>query len=462
MNLLSIGREEASAYLKEGKITVSVFGLGKMGLPLALVFAENGAKVIGVDINEKTVEELMKGRNPIPFEPGTDEMLERALRRKNFIATTDGTWAASQSNLIIVIVPVYASRTGIDFRSMDAAINSIGKGLRKGSIVVTETTLPPGTTEKYAFVLESMSGLKAGEDFGIAHAPERTMSGRVVRDITESYPKIIGAINKSTLEPLIGIYETINKKGVIPVSSIRAAEAVKVFEGVYRDVNIALANELALISEELGLSVNEIINAANSQPYSHIHKPGAGVGGHCIPVYPWFLIHAFPELARIVRLSREINELMPVHMVELTLRALNAAGRPLNGSRLIVLGLSYRGEVKEHVNTPTLPLVRELEAWGSIVEVLDPFYSEEELRSLGLQPFSGDFKGADGLIVVTDHKLFRNLDLKSIAKIMRTPVIVDGRHIFLGNPMLEDYFYIAPGEQLKLPRKGSDSIGSPS
>ncbi|MGC9114819.1 MAG: nucleotide sugar dehydrogenase [Fervidicoccaceae archaeon] len=454
LNMLSLSREEASEALKGGRITVSVFGLGKMGLPLALVFAERGANVIGVDISERLVEQILRGENPFPFEPGVEEMLKSSLERGKFSATTDGEWAASRSDISVVIVPVYASRAGIDLKSMDQAMEQIGRGLREGSIVITETTLPPGTTEKYIPRLELLSGLKAGKDFGIAHAPERTMSGRVVRDITESYPKILGAINSETLEPLIGIYSVINKKGVYPVSSIRAAEAVKVFEGVYRDVNIALANELAMISESMGLNVNEIIEAANSQPYSHIHRPGAGVGGHCIPVYPWFLIHSFPELSRLIRLSREINELMPIHMVELTIRALNAAGRPLKGSRVILLGLSYRGNVKEHMNSPSLPLAFELMEWGSRVEIMDPYYSEEEVRGFKLEPFTGSFEGADAIVVATDHREFRELDLKKIGREMRTPVIVDGRYIYADRDELREFYYIAPGIPLKEPRRG--------
>lgn len=455
MVLLSLSSEETSKLLKEGKLTISVFGLGKMGLPLALVFAERGAKVIGVDANINVVESLNKGVNTIPFEPGVEDMLRNSLNAGRFVATTNGVWATSQSDLIVVLVPVYASRAGIDLSNMKSAMESIGKGLRRGSIIVTETTLPPGTTESFIPMLERLSNLRAGKDFGLAHAPERTMSGRVVKDITESYPKILGAINRETLEPLIGIYRTINTKGVIPLSSIKAAEAVKVFEGVYRDVNIALANELALISEELGLNVNEIIDSANSQPYSHIHRPGAGVGGHCIPVYPWFLIHSFPELAKIIRLSREINELMPIHMVELILRALNAAGRSLKGSRVIVLGLSYRGGVKEHLNSPSIPLIEQLLSWEANVEVFDPYYSNTEIEKMGLKPFNGSFDGADALVVMTDHSEFKKLDLEGIRKHMRTPVIVDGRYIFLGREELTDFIYIAPGIPFGKPKKGA-------
>lgn len=445
MRLLGLSREEAANLLLNGKLSVAVFGLGKMGLPLALVFADRGAKVYGVDTNEELVDKVNRGENPIPFEPGIDELLSRALKSTKFIATTNGAWAASKSDLIIIIVPVYANYKGINLSYMENAIRSAASGMKEGSIVVTETTLPPGTTESFIPIIETTTGLKAGKGFGIAHAPERTMSGRVIKDITQSYPKIIGAINKETLEPLIGIYSVINEKGVHPVSSIRVAESVKVFEGVYRDVNIALANELALISERLGINVNEAIDAANTQPYSHIHKPGAGVGGHCIGVYTWFLIHSFPELARLLRIARAVNDLMPIHMVELVLRGLNAAKKSLNGSRILVLGLSYRGGVKETTNSPSFPLINELKEWGASVEVYDPYFTEEEIKNMGFKPFNGSYEGLDAIVLVTDHPQFKSLDLVKIRNAMRTPVLIDGRYVFANREETKNFIYLSPG-----------------
>ncbi len=443
--LLGVSAEEASVMLRRGELTVSVFGLGKMGLPLALVFADKGANVIGVDVSSERVEQVNRGVNPFPWEPLVSELLDNALRKGRFRATTDGVSAVKESDLVIIIVPVVAGSQGIDLSAMNEAMKCVGRGLRKGVIVVTETTLPPGTTESYIPLLEKLSGLRVGKDFGLAHAPERTMSGRVVKDITESYPKVIGAINKETLEPLVGVYSTINSKGVVPVSSIKVAEATKVFEGVYRDVNIALANELALIGEELGFNAIEAIKAANTQPYCHIHKPGTGVGGHCIPVYPWFLIHLAGGTQRVIGVARRVNEEMPRHIALLTIKALNKAGKPARGARVIVLGLSYRGDVKEYMNTPSIPLVRELEEWGTRVEVEDPFYAPEELRKLGLKPFNGSFKGADALVIATDHSHYKEMDLEKIAREMRTRVLVDGRMLFLEDKRTRSFYYAAPG-----------------
>ncbi|AFH42906.1 nucleotide sugar dehydrogenase [Fervidicoccus fontis] len=452
MVLLGKSRNEASNLLLNGELTVSVFGLGKMGLPLALVFASKGAKVYGVDLNENVVEMVNRGENPISFEPGVGELLEKAVKEKRLTAVTDGALASSKSDLIVLLVPVYANAKGIRMELMEKAIDEVSNGIRKGAIVVTETTLPPGTTESFIPKIENVSGFKAGIDFGIAHAPERTMSGRVIKDITESYPKIIGAINEATLEPLIGIYSAINKKGVVPVSSIRVAEAVKVFEGVYRDVNIALANELALISERLGINVNEAIDSANTQPYSHIHRPGAGVGGHCIGVYTWFLIHSFPELSKIMKIARETNDSMPLHIVELTVKALNLVRKPVNGARIIVFGLSYRGGIKETINSPSFPLINEFLKWGANVEVYDPYFSNEEIMSYGFKPFNGNFEGADAVVVVTDHPQFKEVDLRDLKDKMATPIIIDGRYIYATAKGIENFIYASPGIQIRCPK----------
>ncbi len=449
--LLGATRSIAARMLVNGKLKVAVIGMGKMGIPLALVFASKGAFVYGVDVDENKVELLNKGVNPIPWEPGVSELLNKALAEGRFKATTNCVDAVRDSDLIIVIVPVTASEKGINMFMMDKAMECIGRGLRRGSIIVTETTLPPGATESYIPLLEELSGLKAGVDFGIAHAPERTMSGRVIRDITESYPKIIGAINKDTLEPLIGVYSVINKKGVIAVSSIRVAEATKVFEGVYRDVNIALANELAIYGEMAGFDAIEAINAANTQPYCNIHKPGAGVGGHCIPVYPWFIIHGGLGLSSLTATARRVNSEMPRHIVNLTIKALNMAGRATVNSRVIVLGLSYRGGVKEHMNTPAIPIVGELEDWGCEVEVDDPLYSEDEIRKLGLKPFNKSFNDVDAIVIVTDHEEYIKLDLDMIANKVRTKVLVDGRLIFYGDKRTRKFFYAAPGVGVRKP-----------
>ena len=443
MKLLGLKRDEVKKVLH--KVTIAVYGLGKMGLPLAAVFADHGARVIGVDINERVVEMINNGENHVKEEPGLDELVRKNVEAGRLKATTDGVFAAKQADVMIIIVPTLADRRGnLKLEAIYDVAEKIAQGLEKGDIVITEATMPPGTTESLIPLLEK-SGLRLGE-FGLAHAPERTKTGTAIRDITGQYPKIVGASDEKTLEAVIGLYETINSKGVIPVSSIKAAEAVKVFEGVYRDVNIALANELALWCEEQGLDALEIFKAANTQPYCHLHMPGAGVGGHCIPVYPWFVINLSKRMnPRLIKTAREINDSMPQHIVELTVKGLNEVGKPLRGSNVLVLGLTFRGNVREFINSPAIDVIKGLKEWGACVYAYDPLCTPEDAERFGAK-WKEDFKNIDALIIVTDHREFRELNLDEIAKQVRNRVIIDGRNVV--NPKdarKKGFIYLAVG-----------------
>ncbi|WP_461866392.1 nucleotide sugar dehydrogenase [Thermococcus sp.] len=428
MKLIGLNREEVKQTFKNGEFTIAVYGMGKMGLPLAAVFADHGARVIGVDINAKVVEMISNGENHIKEEPGLDELVRKNVKAGRLRATTDGAWAAKQADVMVILVPTLTDERGnLKLSPVYDVAEKISQGLEKGDIVITEATMPPGTTESLIPIFEK-SGLKLGE-FGLAHAPERTMTGTAIRDITGQYPKIVGASDEATLEAVIGIYETINRKGVIPMSSIKAAEAVKVFEGVYRDVNIALANELAMWCEEHSLDALEVFQAANTQPYCHLHMPGAGVGGHCIPVYPWFIINLAKKTnPRLTKIAREINDYMPHHIVELTVKGLNKIGKPLKDSNILVLGLTFRGGVREFMKSAAIPIIKELKEWGARVYAYDPLCTQEDAKRFGAE-WKEDFKGIDAVIITADHREFKELDLEKLASEMRGKVIVDGRNV---------------------------------
>ena len=428
MKILGLSKSTVKEYFIKGKITFAVYGLGKMGLPLATILANYGAKVIGVDINEEIVKKINMGISHIENEPELDSLVKKNVEAGRLYATNDGIYAAKKSDVQIILVPTLADDKGnLNLKSVFDIAETISKGLEKGDIVITESTMPPGTTEKLIPILEK-SGIKIG-DFGIAHAPERTMSGTAIRDITLQYPKIIGANSVETLEAVKGIYEVINRKGVISMSSIKAAEAVKVFEGVYRDVNIALANELALWCEENGLDALEIIRAANTQPYCHIHMPGAGVGGHCIPIYPWFIINSAKKTnMELLVKARERNNFMPRHIVELTIKALNKIGKALKDSNILILGLTFRGGVKEFRKSPALDIIKELKEWGAKIFVYDPICTPKDAVKLGVM-WKEDYKDIDAIIITNDHKEFKELDISLIDKQVRNKIIIDGRNI---------------------------------
>ena len=259
--------------IKNQDITVAVYGLGKMGLPLAAVFANHGFKVIGVDINKDTVEKINKGINPIIGEEGLDQLLKKLVKSKNFSATTDSISAAKNSDVKIIIVPIFINeKNKPDMSIVTDVTKKIAKGISKGDIVILESTAPPGTTiDVVGSAIEKISGLILNKDFSVAHCPERTSSGTAISDIQGRLdPKIVGGSDKKTTEIITHLYKQINKKGVISVNNTKVAEVIKVSEGLYRDVNIAFANNLYLICKELGVDAGEVIAACNTDIYSHI------------------------------------------------------------------------------------------------------------------------------------------------------------------------------------------------
>lgn len=397
---------------------IAVWGLGKMGLPLACIFADAGFEVTGIDADKTRVAALNRGENPVPEEPGLDAMLRSVT--KKFKATTQPV----EADVHIILIPILLTNKKADFSILADVCKKIASVLRKGDVVVLESTAPPGTCEKVVTPLLEQSGLEAGKDFGVAHCPERTMSGTALQDITEKYPKIIGASDPETGRILSNLYSHVNKKGVLLLRDTKTAEAVKVFEGIYRDVNIALANELAVYCKEAGIDVTEVIAAANTQPFCHLHDPGAGVGGHCIPVYPYFIMS---EKTDLIKTARKINESMPYHVVDLTEKMLKKSGLTLKGAHILLLGIAFRHGVKEERFSPFFPVRDELTRRGAVIYGYDPLYTKEEVERLGVRHCS-KFEGVNGVVILTDYEEFKTLDWESIRKKGCT-VIVDGRNI---------------------------------
>jgi len=384
------GRDFSKALKKEG-VTVAIYGLGKMGLPLAAVFAERGANVIGVDVNADVVASINRGVNHVKEEHGLDEFVERNVRLGRLEATVDGVDAARRADVMIIIVPAFLDESKkADLGIIKAASESIAMGLEKDDFVIVETTVPPGTTENFVKPILESSGLKAGVDFGLAHCPERTSSGRAVVDISGAYPKVVGGVDQISTDTAVGIYSVINERGVIPVSNSRTAEMVKIAEGIYRDVNIALANELAMVSNEKGVDIWEVIEVANTDPNCSLLEPGPGVGGHCIPVYPWFVINGNGS-TRLIRTAREVNDSMSTHVVRKVSKELEKSGKPVSGSNILVAGLVYRPGVKETYNTPAKRVIKELRELGANVFGYDPVLSEDEMHAfLNVSSPNGD------------------------------------------------------------------------
>jgi nucleotide sugar dehydrogenase len=411
-------------------VRVSVVALGKIGLPLAVQFAAKGHQVVGVDINEKFVELVNAGQEPFPGEAHLQELLSETVADGRLRATTDYADAIPNSDAVVVVVPLFVDeQTGQpEFGWMENATRSLAEHLTPGTLVSYETTLPVGTTRnRWKPMIEEISGLTEGTDFHLVFSPERVLTGRVFADLRK-YPKLVGGLSEEGAKRATAFYEAVldfderpdlaRANGVWDLGSAEAAELAKLAETTYRDVNIGLANQFARFAGQNGIDVHAVIEASNSQPYSHIHRPGIAVGGHCIPVYPRLYLYTDPD-ATVVRAAREANAGMP----DYTIGLLEGAFGELKGAKVVVLGASYRGGVKETAFSGVFPAVEALKARGAEVSVHDPLYTDEELQKLGFTPYTLG-SPVDAAVLQADHAEYAQL---SPADLPGVKVLVDGR-----------------------------------
>lgn len=410
---------------------IAVVALGKIGLPLAVQYATKGHDVVGVDVDAHTVALVNEGRAPFPGEAHLDGLLARVVAQGRLRATTDYAEAIPRADAVVLVVPLFVDEAGApDFAPMDAATRSLAAALTPSTLISYETTLPVGTTRgRFKPLIEAASGLEEGTDFHLVFSPERVLTGRVFADLRK-YPKLVGGLSEAGTRAGISFYEQVldfdersdlpRGNGVWDMGSAEAAEMAKLAETTYRDVNIGLANQFAVFADRVGIDIEKVIDACNSQPYSHIHRPGIAVGGHCIPVYPRLYLSTDPG-ATIVLSAREFNETMPAYAVD----RLSGVLGSLDGLRVVVFGASYRGGVKETAFSGVFPVVDALAARGARVLVHDPMFTDDELRSFGWEPFRLG-QGADAAIIQADHREYASLAPKDVPGVR---LLVDGRRV---------------------------------
>ncbi|MDO4899365.1 nucleotide sugar dehydrogenase [Actinomyces sp.] len=423
---------------------IAVVALGKIGLPLAVQYAGKGHEVIGVDVNPATVEAVNAAREPFPGEAELADRLATLVPAGALRATTDYSEAIPGADAIVLVVPLFVNDEtwDPDFEWMDAATRSLAEHLTPGTLISYETTLPVGTTRgRWKPLIEEISGLTEGQDFHLVFSPERVLTGRVFADLRR-YPKLVGGLNEAGTAAGVRFYEQVldfdersdlpQPNGVWDMGAAEAAEMAKLAETTYRDVNIGLANQFAVYADKAGFDIQRVIDACNSQPYSHIHRPGIAVGGHCIPVYPRLYLSTDPD-ASIVRTARSFNATMPQYVVD---RAEEVLGS-LAGLRVVVLGASYRGKVKETAFSGVFPTVEALRAKDAQVLVHDPMYSDAELAGFGWDTYHlGD--AVDVAIVQADHPEYATL---TPADLPGVRLLLDGRRatdpaLWKGTPRL--------------------------
>jgi UDP-N-acetyl-D-mannosaminuronic acid dehydrogenase len=430
-------------WFKTGDVPVAVYGLGKMGLPLAAVYAENSGNVTGVDIDDAVVAAVADGDCPVQREPGLPSLVESLTARDALEATTDSRAAARQASVHVVIVPtVVDDDNDPDLSAVTGVARDVAAGLDPGDVVFVESTVPPRTcVDVLRPLLEDASGVSR-HSFGLAFCPERTSSGRALADIRGSYPKIVGGVDDESTRVAGLVYSVLVDNDVIPVADATTAEAVKVFEGLYRDVNIALANDLARLTDELGIEVRDAIDAANTQPYCDIHTPGPGVGGHCIPYYPYFVLQWLQTDAPTLSTARRVNDAMPEFVADRVAEGLAASepddddaadargavdayvtdGGAIEDRTVAVLGLTYRAGVAETRASPGVDVCELLADRGATVYAADPLVDASDVRADHVAIDELHEVAPDAAVLVTPHDEFEAVDWTALDPL----VVVDG------------------------------------
>jgi nucleotide sugar dehydrogenase len=445
MGILTESERESDEKIKRRECHVCIAGGGTIGLPVATLISSAGFQTMIFDVDKKRVESINKAR--VTFE--YSNLLSKMINQKKLRATLDFEEAIVDSDILVVCVPTpITEEKEPDLSKLIKLINLLENNMKKGLLLIIESTVPIGTCRKIGLSIEEKSGFKIGEDFGISHVPERynpiLPKEKHVRIVFEEQekdhftldkiPRVVGASDKKSLDLTIKFYSSFIKAKILPVSSLEAAEAVKITENVFRDVNIALMNELSKIYSALGLDSFEIIRGASSKPFAFLpHFPSLGVGGECIPVTPWFLIKQAEKMGlkpKLLKNAREINDSMPFYVADLLKKALEANGRKIAGSNIVILGVAYKANSSDTRLSPSLALIEIIKKMGGRVKACDPLV-EKMHPNFGLTPLEKTFQKADALIMAVDHEIFKQkINLKKIKSQVRTPVIIDCRNFF--------------------------------
>ncbi len=396
-------------------LRICILGLGYIGLPTAALLASSGREVIGVDTNSHLLELLGRGRVHIN-EPQLKPMILNCINAQNLKLRS----TPERADAFIVAVPTpYNEAKSCDLKSVIAAVNSIIPYLEPGNLIIVESTVPPGTCEDVVRPLLEMAGFRTGEDIHLAFCPERVLPGQILMELVEN-SRIIGGYTHGCAVKAAGIYRIFVRNQII-LTDLRTAEMVKLVENTYRDVNIAFANEFTVICNQLGINAIEAIELANKHPRVNILQPGPGVGGHCLAVDPYFILEKAPALSGLISMAREVNNQMPIYVVDQVKILLKELERP----KVAALGLSYKGNVADRRESPADKIVNLLKQAGFHVVVHDPLFRSEKNEN----NVESAVKDADLILILTDHDVFRTYDYIKLAEHMRSPIIFDTRNI---------------------------------
>ncbi|XOU94759.1 MAG: nucleotide sugar dehydrogenase [Candidatus Kerfeldbacteria bacterium] len=408
---------------KKYKGIVTVIGLGYVGLPLACLCVEKGYKTFGVAIDRKKINMINRGENPLTDEPELNQIIAKKL-----ISADTSFENVSKSDVIVICVPTPVDKLHHpDLTPVKSASKSVSKYLKKGQLVVIESTINPGVCQEIVQpIIDKESGMEAGKDYFLAHSPERVNPGDPVWKV-RNIPRVVGAISKKGLKVALKFYGNILDGSVRGMKSIKEAEATKVIENSFRDINIAFVNELAKSFDKLGIDLYDTLEGASTKPFAYLpHWPSIGVGGHCIPVDPYYLIER-AKLAgfdhKFLKMSREINNSMPKYAVGLLSKMLNKISRPMMNTSVGVLGLSYKANVGDIRESPSLEVIKLLQEHGSKVEIFDPYFQDKST----VNSLEDLLKKVDVIVVATNHKEFVNIS-STLLKKYKIKMVLDGKN----------------------------------
>ena len=431
--IIEMSEEEFNDNIQSGNMRVCVIGIGRIGLPTALSFANSGFATIGMDINENLVEEINNGVFPLKDEPGYDVMFEKVRNEKRFKATTKIDDIVPNSDVILLSLPTPMNSSNVPNYS---ALESVGKQLHdylaNGILIIIESTIEPGFIENVLIpIIEGDDKkLKAGKDFAIGVCPETANPGQILNDF-ERLPRLVGAIDEKTREMITKIYRHVFTVDLIPMPDCKTANAVKLTTNVFRDVNIAFVNELAILFEKLGIDVMTVLEAAKTKYNFQTHYPGPGVGGPCLPVNSYQYMNTAKEIGlslKLVEAGRKINESMPLHVIKLLSDAFDEQNKPVENSTILLLGVSYKPDVKDIQISPAEKIIEKLRELNAKIRIYDPYFISENIFGIDTETNLIDaLSNSDGVILVTSHKEFHDIEPKFLKSKLRNPVFIDTR-----------------------------------
>ena len=425
--------EDVRESLAKKSLRVCVIGIGRIGLPTALSFAKSGLSTIGVDINENLVQNVNSGKFPLKDEPGYEEIFNNVINNKTFSATTKIEDAVSNSDLILLSLPTPMDKNNIpDYSALRNVGSQLSEILSPNSLVIVESTIEPGFIEDEMISLISKSGkFQVEKNFFIGVCPENANPGEILHDFT-NLPRLVGGINPQITKIIKTIYEFVFAVELVEMPNCKTANAVKLTTNVFRDINIAFVSELALMFEKLGIDTNKVLEAAQKKYNFQVHYPGSGVGGPCLPINSYQLLNTAKRTGSnlsIIESGRKINEKMPEHVINLVTNAFNEIHESLDKSHVLILGISYKPNVKDIQLTPAEEIIKKLKNNGAIVHIYDPYFVSTETFGIKVENSIEDIiSEVDATIIVTAHDEFKKLDISLFEK-MKHPILVDTRGI---------------------------------